>query len=264
MVSVDNEAVCSIRRVAIVEGDGFEASFHAWETDLLEFDVVRVPAKLKTVEAVVDFIQMHADAAICLHRLASPDASLISFCGAELVAALYAAKIPALLLTQYAAIDQHTSLRKWRDQVPVVLQPRELALSMLREYFSLCSTELNGDVPAARLPYRVMLQVKQTENALTEQCVDVTIPYWDETQIVRFPLALIPENLHDRVMRGAWLFADVNIRAALAQDLYLRRFELAPEPAFDEHLLYCLDAHEQSDRSTPGSHNDMGFFELWI
>ncbi len=229
----------TIQRVAIVDGKDFEKQIPYWYPEIAGFKTVHVPRMLRGMEEIVSFIRSNADAVVCVHRLGRPD--FRAFYGAELVAALYDAKIPALLVTQYLDIDQHSSLRKWRDKVPVVLHLREFDPASIKECLEFCQAEIRGNIPETRVPYRVMVYINNVESVLGEQYVDGTIDCWDHYQVVRFPLLLIPQHLHDQVIPGAWFFAHVNVKTDVSHELYFREFVLAPEPEYEENLTYCVN-----------------------
>ncbi|GHO88946.1 hypothetical protein [Dictyobacter formicarum] len=238
-----------IKTIAIVDSSssGPEVTLPYWDAEIAGFSTVHVPQELQTIPEIVAFIQEHAQAAICSHRLGSYQAPL--FYGAELAASLYDAGIPTLLVTQYLEIDQHSSIRRWRDKLPVVLHLREFDFSTLRHYLDLCVSELQGHIPDSRIPYRVMVGVEHVEGVAGDQYVDVSIDYWDRYQRIRMPIEVFPAELRDQIEPGTWLFAMVNVGAQFAHELYFRDFTLAPEPQFDESLTYCVNVLDDINES---------------
>ena len=158
-----------------------------------------------------------------------------------MAATLYDAGIPTILVTEYLDIDQHTSIRRWREKVPVVLHSSELESSSLGQHLDFCINELQGNIHQSRLPYRVMLGVENVEGMGGEQYIHVSVDRWDMHQRVRMPMALIPPSLRAQIEPGSWLFAMVNVEADYAYDLYFRNFPATPEPEFDENLTYCVN-----------------------
>jgi hypothetical protein len=110
---------------------------------------------------------------ICPHRLALQGHA--GFYGAELVAVLYDLKIPASLVTQYIDIDIHTSLRRWRDKIPVLLHLRDLSFRTVSEPLQKYQNELRGSIPESRKPYRVMLNIVDIQEVAGEKVIDDTI-----------------------------------------------------------------------------------------
>src|SRR6266496_3321549 len=201
--------------------DSHDLMIPYWEAEIAGFPPARLPEKLqdtfKTMDSLAKEIASQAQAAICTHRLGMLEGKTLY--GAQLVAALYDLKIPALLVTQYSDIDKHTSIRKWKD----------------------------------RIPYRVLLEVQNIEGTGEDTVVDVQVGHWDHYQLVRLPLSLIPERFHADTKRGTWFFAHVNIKAKYQEDLYFREFELTTEPedGGDEILVYCEEVHpHQEELST--------------
>lgn len=145
-------------------------------------------------------------------------------------------KIPAVLITQYANIDENVSIRRWREKIPVVLRHDEADAYTIRDSIEKCVSELQGDLPESRIPYRELLCITNIENQSGEKVVDVIIPGWNPRQAVRFPASLIPKELQDKLVPETWFLAWVNIGAEKDEDLYFRDFELAPEPDEDDGL----------------------------
>src|SRR5439155_17163038 len=97
----------------------------------------------QSIEELAAFIKAEAQAALCAHRLANY--GLARFYGAKLVAFLYDLKVPALLISRYAHIDDDVSIRKWRDKVPVLLDSDEAHAESIKRGLEKCRAELHGD-----------------------------------------------------------------------------------------------------------------------
>jgi len=230
-----------VKTVAFVDGvdDGPEMMLPYWYAEMDGYQTVHVPQPLGSIAGVVSFVQDHAQAVVCANRLDHLGSN--HFSGAELAAALYDARIPTLLVTQYLDIDQHTSIRKWRSKLPVVLHLREFEPTTVKDYLEVCITELQGSIPEARVPFQVMLGIDDVDEMAGERYIDVSVGCWDHYQRVRLPVSLIPEHLHAHLAPGAWLFAHVNVRAKWSDELYFREFVRAPKPEYDEDLVYCVN-----------------------
>jgi hypothetical protein len=241
-MSIDLSALSlpDIQTIAIVDNlPGSERDIPYWEAEIAGFNTISVPPKLKSMQEIIAFIQNHAQAAICTHRLAPRGNT--HFYGAELVAALSDLKIPALLVTQYTDIDIHTTIRKWRDKIPVILHLHQLSSQTVTQYLKVCLDELRGAIPETRKPYRVMLNIVDVQEVAGEKVIDAIVGRWDHYQVVRFPISLVSPDLHAQIKPEAWLFADVNIGAEHHDELYFRSITLAPTPQYDEDMVYCVD-----------------------
>ena len=224
-----------IQTVAIVDdthNDNFDdIPINFTVPEMAGFTLRYVPSSRQSIGDIVDFIRETAQGAICTHRLKQRGSTY--FYGAELAAVLYDAKIPTLLVTQYTAIDFNGPLRKWRDKLPVVFNPREFDTDTILDGFDLCIQELQHDNPSnARLPHEdILLNVINIEFEGSERVVDVSIPFdWDHYQIIRFPISLIPADLRPQIVRDCWLKAEVNVGAHFCDELYLRNITLTEPP----------------------------------
>src|SRR5207245_47892 len=112
-----------VQKIAIVDDESTDAQIHEWEVEAAGFEPVIVNRSFKNMEELAAFIKAEAQGAVCAHRLANY--GFARFYGAKLVASLYDLKIPALLVTQYADIDNDVSIRRWREKVPVLLSNDE-------------------------------------------------------------------------------------------------------------------------------------------
>ncbi|GAC1356608.1 MAG: hypothetical protein NVS2B12_09970 [Ktedonobacteraceae bacterium] len=229
-----------VKTVAVVDSrsDGPEIQLPYWYAEMEGFKTVHVPRSLPSIAETVSFIKDHAQAAICSNRLDRVASG--HFSGAELAAALYDAGIPTLLVTQYLEIDQHTSIRRWRSKLPVVLPLRDFEPAVVKERLEFCIAELQGRIAESRAPYQVMVHIADVEELGGTRYLDVLVGYRDRYRHIRLPASIVPEHLHPHLVPNTWLFAHVNIRAREDSELYFREFVLAPKPQYDEDLVYCI------------------------
>ena len=240
-ISMSRDPITSdypIQTVAVVEDtlddDYYDLPINFSVPEIAGFTLRYVPPSRQSISDIIDFIRETAQGAICTHRLKQRGPTY--FYGAELAAALYDAKIPTVVVTQYTAIDFNGLLRKWRDKLPAVFNPREFDTDTILDGFDLCIQELQGTFSKERLPHEVLLNVSNIEHEGNERVVDVYIPHdWDHYQIIRFPISLIPADLHPQIVRDSWLKAEVNVGARFCDELYFRNISLS-EPPDDEAL----------------------------
>lgn len=92
-------------------------------------------------------------------------------------------------------------------------------------------------VLVTKKPNRTIVRVISIDQACDQLMVACVIIGWNPHQTVRFPASLIPESIRSEDLRpGTRFFALVNTEAEKAEDLYLDKFELAPEPDEDDGL----------------------------
>lgn len=223
-----------IQKIAIVDDERNDAEIAETDVKHAGFEPIAINRTFRRIEELLAYIKSEAQGALCTHRMSR--FGFNNFYGANLVASLYDLKIPAVLITQYTDIDNDVSIRRWRDKIPVLLNRDEADAESIRRGIENCLLELQGHLPESRIPYRVLLRITNIGNESNEQVVDVIIPGWNPYRAVRFPLALIPVDLHAKLSPGVRLFAKVNIGAEKSEDLYFREFELASEPDDDDGL----------------------------
>ncbi len=244
MLQTDVLTDCAIQTIAVVDdkfSDFYDLPIDFSIPEIAGFKLRYVPSSLQSIQSIIGFIRETAQAAICTHRLIQRGPTY--FYGAELAAALYDARIPTLVVTQYTAIDFNSSLRKWREKLPVVFNPREFDTETILEGFDLCRQELAGNFTKERLPHEALLNVSNIERDGHEPVIDVNITYdWDHYQVIRLPLSLIPADLHAQITHNSWLKAEVNIGARFCDELYFRNITITESPDDEDPDIAFLQA----------------------
>jgi len=220
-----------IKRIAIVDDDKREAEVAELEAEDAGFEPFIVEGgPFQKVEDLITLISSNAQAAICDHRLGH--SGFASFSGAKLVARLYDLQIPAILISQYADMDNGLSIRACRDKIPVLLNRDETDASSIARGIEYCVSELRGQMANTRKPHRTLLRIED----IGQQSIDVIIPSWNPHRAVRLPKTLLPRSFRVHLKSGTHLFAQINIGAEKASELYFKDFEMAPELDSDEEL----------------------------
>ena len=226
-------------KVAVVDDDPIaEAALRVLLEDA-GYEAVGVDPPLESIDGAVAQIRRVASAAVCDHRL-SPR-GLAHFGGAALVAQLYSADFPAVLISQYFNIDQNVSIRKYRSRIPILLSRDEVGPDQLADAIRVCSDEISGQLLPQRRGWRTLVRLVAKDTEGGEDVVDAIIPGWRTDEAVRFPAELLgphknalPVGRSDRLELR--FFAKVNIGAKDARDLYLEGFDPATEPINDNNL----------------------------
>jgi len=224
-----------IRRVAVVDDDPSQADVMSELIRDAGYEpIIILGPRFDRVEDLVDKVRESADAAVCDHRL--QPRGFAGFYGAEAVAALIGLSVPSLLITQFIDIDADVSIRLWRHLVPVLLSRDEADPDRIVQGLNECIREAHGEHLSTRRPWRALVQVDATNEESGKRVIDAHVPSWNPHQAVRFPAALIPQNLQPNLIPGSCFFAKVNIGADRAEDLYFFDFESAPEPEHEDVL----------------------------
>lgn len=231
-----NAANYKIRKIAIIDDDKTEAEIAELEVESAGFEpFVISKGPFNKIEDLTNEILGKAQGALCDHRLSH--SGLANFSGAKLVAHLYDLKVPAILITQYADIDNGISIRNWRDKIPVLLSRDEADASSIAYGFERCLHELQGNIPDTRKPHRTLLRIVDIGKESGQKVIDAIIPGWNPHRAVRFPAILLPKHIHkSHLKEGTYLFAQINIGAQKSSELYFKDFEIATEPDADDGL----------------------------
>lgn len=85
------------------------------------------------------------------------------------------------------------------------------------------------ELAPARRPYTAIMRVENIKGENDNKEIEATVSSWDPYQTVRFSMSLVPEHIREKLAQDVLLFAQVNIGARKAEDLYFENIELAPE-----------------------------------
>ncbi len=216
--------------VAIVDDDLDLAERMATDVEDAGYDAKIIALKTaQSLESMVgEIISAGIGAAICDHRL--QHRAKVSFDGARLVASLYDKKIPGVLVTRFYDQDFDVSIRRERRRIPVLLHRDTADPDQISRAVSAAASEITTGVPPWRMPYRTVVRV---EDVRTEdvRVVDAIIIGWNPDNIVRFPLDILPRDVHSRVVTGFRFFAEVNIGATRTEDIFLINPEVPDQSA---------------------------------
>jgi len=221
--------------IAIVDDDKELAEITAWDVEAAGYEPsLLFDGNFTDVNQMASFIIQGFQGAVCDHRLSN--SGLANFYGAELVATLYNAKFPSILVTQFTETDISFSIRKWRRNIPVLLSREETSALSIAQGIEDCTSELAGKIPSTRKPRRTIVRIASIDEESNTSVIDAFIPSWNPHKAVRFPASLIPEYIRVTLKPNTRLFAYVNTGADKSDDLYFENFELAPEPDEDDGL----------------------------
>jgi len=212
--------------IGIIDDDASDAQVRKYQVEeagikpiVFEKGFSGLPDLIASVKAA------KVEGVVCDHRLKIRNYA--PFNGAEAVARLFDEKIPAVLVSKYAQIDVEADIRPFREKIPVLLAKDDLDPDSLIAGLIKCRSELTGAVPLSRRARRTLIRIDEV--AQERGIVDAFIPAWNPNQAVRFPLAIIPENLRLGLKPDDRFYAQVNTDAEIAEELFFREFEPAPK-----------------------------------
>jgi CheY-like chemotaxis protein len=209
--------------IAIVDDNAQAAEAVGYAVEDAGFTPWIFPGKGGTVENAVSKIKENAQAAICDHRLST--LGFANFDGAELAARLISNNIPAVLISQFVDLDYGVSIRRWRAKCPSLLTRDECRPETIKDALELCRREMRGEIVSGRRKHRTLVRIADKQNEGDEQVIDAILPAWNRLRAVRFPVTLIPSELHVLLEKGEYLIAYVNLAATRPEDLFFEGFE---------------------------------------
>ncbi len=151
------------------------------------------------------------------------------YLGAQAAALMYKLHVPAILVTAYV-MDADVGIRRWRGDIPVLLERDAVDQDTLNEAFLKCLRELRYGRPSSRRAQPAIVRVERTAYETGEDVLDVIIGAWNPRKAVRLPRSLLPAALSSTLDLGSRFIADVNIGAETGDELFFDNFREAPEP----------------------------------
>ena len=217
--------------VAAVDDIPDELATLGGELEEAGHQVVPREAPVESLESLMMWLRtQEAEAFVCDQRLSF--SAYATFQGAEAIHRIvHSLQLPSLLVSSYLETEL-LAIRRWRADIPVVIEKEYLTPETINDGFRLCRSELGGDVPTQRIPRRTGVYIESLSTRTTG-IINVIVPGWDESCVVSLPLDLIRDrSLREEVHQGYvdWLVARVNVDAERSADLFFSDFEKSPNP----------------------------------
>lgn len=212
-----------IERVSIIDDD--ETNRHGYRLQVEDADLTPVieTGPFWTLEACVEQVKS-SEAVLSDYKLSVK--RFAEFNGAELVAALYDKRKPAVLCTRYESMElEH--IRPFRARIPALLRPDELHGDAFVTALEQCIGEFKDKFVQTRKAWRTAIQIEDVRAEPTATMVELSLPSWT-SQVVRLRLDEFPQAIRPHVKEGNLLHAKVNTGAERIEELYFIDWE-APE-----------------------------------
>lgn len=209
----------TINRICIIDDD--EESRSAMELTIEDSQFTPIPQndKVQNIDAYFLNIVKPHDAVVSDHHLKKKNYFPIN--GAEVVHMCYTKQIPSILVTKYdegAVIDE---IRRFRPQIPVILNPEEFEPDSLMKSLEICINEFRGEFLPSRKAWRSLIRV----DSVDENHFYITIPSWNRNGGISLPKSDVPQEIRNVLKDDLWLHADVNIDASSKNDLFFINWE---------------------------------------
>jgi hypothetical protein len=186
--------------------------------------------KFSDVDELVDeVLGLNPAFVLCDNRL--QPTGYANFFGADAVVRLNSKGYPSVLVTSHQD-DDLKLLRRWRPQLPVVLDKDDLDEGHVGVAYDKSYAEVVlGNVLPERRPHRTHILIDCVEGG----DVIAFVPAWNSDKSVRFELKLMGD-LGAGIKAGSMMIAEVNIGAASSREIFLQKFEAAPDPNPEDGL----------------------------
>lgn len=220
-----------MKRIAIVDDDPQCRESLAFLVEDAGFEPEVIVGKFgNEKQRLVDLIrEKDIFGVISDHRLSH--GHLANFFGSELLASLYDAKIPSILITQFLDIDADTSIRKFRDKLPAVIGRGTQSPELISQLLEFSQKELVDGRVASRKPHRALIRVDDWASATQEGIVEGVITNWSSEIKVKFPIELISVKVMQQLSSTSVnrLMAFVNTGASNQKDIFITDIHIAPK-----------------------------------
>lgn len=178
-----------------------------------------------SVGDLVSSVMANADAVVCDHHLTTRNFAPCS--GAEAVAQWYRIGFPSVLITAWTKADiDH--IRRYRRYIPALLPPLATPAEIAKGFES-CVGEFRDQYLPSRRAWRTLVRIEQVDRTTQVPIVYATIPAWPPDEVVRFPIDIIPVELHQFARPDQRFYAKVNTGAESQEELFFEEFEFLGE-----------------------------------
>jgi hypothetical protein len=141
--------------------------------------------------------------------------------GAQVVSMCYERLIPSLLVTRYDP-TQKSEIRKFRNKIPVIINPSDFGEETVVRGLETCINEFNGQLRADRRLWRTLVRI----DSFDENHIYIIIPGWDTTEAIAVGMDEIPANIIAIIEEDKRLHVEINIGCESVNDLYFGNWEI--------------------------------------
>jgi hypothetical protein len=211
-----------ISTVGVIDDDPGARESYGWT--LQDADVEPRPeiGPLGSLATFVRTAKTRWDAALCDHHLRIHNYA--TFDGAQLASALNKANIPAVLCTRWedAQLDL---IRRYRDNIPVLLQLEDLNPDSFVDALEFTVNEMQGKFSEQRRLWRTQIHIADVGVGEQKEFFYVDLPGWTSDKVIRLRKADLEPEVAQLLRVDARWHAKVNVGAEDAWELYFREWE---------------------------------------
>lgn len=212
-----------IDRVSIIDDDPANRDGYRLQVEDSDMTPVIETGPFWTLDGCVNHVKGSVEAVLSDYKLRVKH--FAEFNGAELVAALYDQRIPAVMCTRYESIEiEH--IRPFRARIPALLRPDELHADAFVAALTQCIGEFKNKFVQTRKAWRAVVQIEDIHVEPGQgTTVDVSIPSWSSGILVRLRSDEFPGAIQPHLKEGNRLYAKVNTGAERLEELYFADWE---------------------------------------
>ena len=209
-----------IDRLWIIDDD--EGARSSYVEEFYDSDFEALP-KDDRVEDVSSFLRQSlkaSDAVISDHQLKKKK-NYFPINGAEVISMCYDMKIPSVLVTKYDQA-QMAEIRKFRKNIPVILNPSFFAEDTVYHSLEVCINEFKGKIRADRKLWRTLVRIDSIEDSH----IYIIIPGWDTSEAIAIGNEELPKHIKPIIEVDKRMHIQINIGCESVNDLYFGEWEL--------------------------------------
>lgn len=141
--------------------------------------------------------------------------------GAEFVALCYTKHIPSILVTRYEK-TQMTEIRKFRQHIPVLINPSDFDIDCIHISLEICVREFKGIIRSDRKLQRTLVRI----DAVDDTHIYIIIPGWDSSEIISIGRNELPIEVRAVVAADKRMHVKTNIGCENQNDLFFTEWEI--------------------------------------
>lgn len=160
-----------------------------------------------------------SDAVVSDHQLKKKNYFPIN--GAQVVSMCYDRRIPSVLVTKYDQA-QLPEIRKFRQKIPVILNPSLFREDTIIHSLEVCIKEFKGVMRADRKLWRTLVRIDSIE----PNFIYIIIPGWDTTEAISIGIDELPQHIRTIVAVDKRMHVQINVGCESVNDLYFGEWEV--------------------------------------
>lgn len=207
-----------VEKVGVVDDDRSGRDTLANEVEDADLIPIKFDGRYASIDTLVEaVVRSGSQAVICDYRLNMHN--YVTGTGAEAISRWYDRNLPAILFT--SDVTAAKEIRRYRARIPVLMDKEDLEEpELLREGLEICVAELEGNFRPERRPWQTLVSIL----AIHDFGIEVEVPAWKTNETILLGKDDFPTSLWNLLNPDTNLFAEVNIGAERADDLYFQNF----------------------------------------